>query len=138
MDDALRVGVVKRPGHLLDDVGRGQQVDILIEKLLAQRAALDQAHHDVGHALVLAVVVNRHNRGVFQPGDDFRFPLETPEESRVFRQLAREHFKRDKALEGRLVGPVDGRHSTFADYVDDFILADCLAYHVDLYQDDRA
>ncbi len=76
VDDAQRVGVVERGGHIADDaqgVAQGQGAagnDIL------DRPGAHVAHDQVQGAILLAGIIHRHDIAVLEPGDDARLLLE--------------------------------------------------------------
>lgn len=73
MDDPLLVGVAERVGDLFGDVHDvvdRQRVLLVVLQELAEVAAVQQLHHEVEHALVLAEVVDNGDAPVLEGGGD--------------------------------------------------------------------
>ena len=68
MDDALLVGVVQRVGDLGDQLGRLARRRAAAGQQVGQGHALDEVADQVGHPVVLADLVDRHDRRVPQLG----------------------------------------------------------------------
>ncbi len=69
VNHATAVGVVQRIGQVTQQVGYVLQRHALVFQLqhpVAQAAALQQPHGDVGHVVVGAIVIDGHNVAVFQ------------------------------------------------------------------------
>ncbi len=124
--DAALVGVGQRAGD-------GQRV---VEPLLggqgaaahgiAQRAALQQLHHQVGRALVLADLVDDRDVGVRQRRRGLRLALEAQPPVAVGHQLGRQDLDRDLPLEPGVDGAPDHAHAARADLLDQAVVGDGL------------
>ena len=62
------------------------------------RAAGEEAEHEVGTAGLAPVVVQRHDVGMFEPGNELRLGLEPLDELRLFGELGADHLDRDLTI----------------------------------------
>src|SRR6266487_3616262 len=76
-------------------------------------AVLNVLLHEIGLAVVLAVVVDLDDVGMLQCGDRAGLALEADNKTRIAREG--EHLDGDQALQGGLVGLVHGGHAALAD-----------------------
>jgi hypothetical protein len=92
--------------------------------LLGKRFALQQFHHGVDDAGVVAVVEDRQDVRVRERSDCFRFALESQERRRAVDQARRQHFDRDVAIELGIARAIDLAHPAGADRRDDVVGAE--------------
>ena len=64
VDDAQRMRPVERRGDAAENLDRLGQAEPATVDAVGQRAAGHQAHHQVGLAILLAIVIHRHDGGV--------------------------------------------------------------------------
>jgi hypothetical protein len=105
-----------RGEHLLEDGQRLHRIQpAALGEQVPQRAALHVLHHQVGQALVAALVVDRHHVGVGQPGDRLGLVGEPVDEMDVGRLRRVNDLQRDRTLEPFVHRRVHGRHATPGD-----------------------
>ena len=107
---AIGAGFVKWQGAAHEPVG--------------ERLAVEQLHHEVVHAVLVADVVNGADVRVVQRGDGAGLALEPAPAIRVCRDLARQHLDGDAAPQPIVVGTIDLAHAAFAERGDDLIGAE--------------
>lgn len=100
--DAVLVRVGERLQHPGDDDQRLlRRRGLGVDQQVADRAALDELHHDVRDRLavdgVLAGVVDRHDRMVVEPGDRLRLAREAGLGDRVLGEVGAQQLHRDRA-----------------------------------------
>jgi hypothetical protein len=130
--DVLRLDVpVHQPGPvrggdrgegLLQDrqrLGRGQPAPV--GQQLAQGAPAYVLHHQVGQAVMAALVVDGDHVGVGQPGDGLGLVGEALQEARVTGVGRVDDLQRDRTLQPLVHGGVDGRHATPRDPATDAV-----------------
>ena len=131
VDDAHPVRVGQGVQDALGDPGGlvAGQLAPLVEDL-AQGLALDVLHDDEGdivrpavrvHALVLAGVVDRDDRGVVEAGAGLGLSAEAGEERGIAREVAAQHLDGDRTLEAQVDPPVDLGHAAAADQLTHFV-----------------
>ena len=106
-----------------------ERLQLPLRQQLAQVLALEQLHGHVGHAALLAEVVDRDDVGVVEPGRGLRLVLEALAGAWVLAQLAEHDLDRDVAPEHGVVGAEDLAHGARADLADDLVLADLAELH---------
>ena len=91
---------------------------------LFQRAADEQLHHDVGQAVFVADLVDRHHMGVIDRRRRPALAQESARRGRVagFRRM--QHLDGDVAAELLVAGQVDAAHAALADQTHDGVAAD--------------
>ncbi len=120
MNDVFTMGVIQGARQLGQNLGRfGQRGQLLaglglLGQAVHQGPPRQQPHHHVADIPLDAVVVHRHDVGMFQRGGSARFAIETLDVVRLRHEFGRHHFHRHVALQARLVAPVDGPHSADA------------------------
>ncbi len=128
MHDAVAVAVVERAQHPVGDLGGalGQQPAVVAQQV-AQRPAVDELHHDVGHRQaahhVLAGVVDGDDRRVVQRGRGLRLAAEPGLEGLVAGQIVAERLNPDDAVETDVAGPEDLGHAAPPDDAVEFVAA---------------
>jgi hypothetical protein len=100
-----------------------RQVTIALNALL-ERFALDQFHGEKEIAVALADVVAGDDVGVVELGRGAGFQEESADVFLVFRQASGQDLQGDDAVERNLAGLVDGAHAAFAQFRDQFVVAD--------------
>jgi hypothetical protein len=88
---------------------------------LEKRLALEQLHHEVVDAVLLADVVEHAEVGMVETGNGSRPALETRSTLGVLREFGRQHLDRDVATEPRVLRAVDLAHAPGADRGHDFV-----------------
>ncbi len=130
VDDALGVRGVEAARHLLDDA---QDFAVLQRAVAAQsvgqRAAGHQPHHQVELAVILAVIVNRHDGGMLDHGDGLGLALEACAQAFVQVQVSGQQLDSDLAFEAWIESAIDAGHSAAAQLRADFVTADGGRWH---------
>ena len=121
--DALALRVSEPGEHALDDAADLRQLEPAHE--LAQRAARDVLHRDVGDAVVLEEVEQRDDVRVVERGRQPRLAHEALRERRVA-ALEIEPLEHDVAVERRLVHEVHDSHPAAGEHPDDLVVADAI------------
>jgi len=80
-------------------------------------AAAQQAHHQIGHAGITPVVVERHNMRMFQPRHQLRLGLKAANEVGVIGILRQNDLDGDFTLDQRLRGAIHCAESSCADFI---------------------
>ena len=88
---------------------------------LRQIVALDEFHHEGGHAPAFFEAVDRRDVRVIQRREGLRFTLEAREPIRVVRERLGQDLDRDVAIQLRVARPEDLPHAPFADAGDNFV-----------------
>ncbi len=107
MDEPAPVRGVERGRDLPGDPHRAlrRQPAVRAVDQRAQVGALDVAHRQVQHALVLARLVDGHDVRVVDRGRELRLRLEAVAEVEVVGELGRDHLERDGPVEARAAWP---------------------------------
>jgi hypothetical protein len=116
VDEPGAVGGVERVGDLLadaDHVGDGQAT-LLVDQV-AEGRALDQLHHDVRDAVVVARVVGGDDVGVRETGGGDRLVAEAGPGALVGGEVGPQDLDRHPAREDGVVGHPHGRHAPARD-----------------------
>ena len=113
-------GARRFPEHALDVVHR--QRLLLIEHIL-ERRALDVLHHEVVEAAFTLDAIDGNDVRMVELGRRLRLLLEALDDMLVHRDVGRQHFDRDFALERQVVREKHGAHSALPDHPLDPILA---------------
>jgi hypothetical protein len=127
MNDAFVVSGGKRARDLDRDVDRAARWHRRRPQPLAQRAALEQLHHGVGHAVCAPEVVDRENAGMRQRGDRLRFALEARDTIGIGRELPGQDLDRDKPIQLRIARAIDLAHAAGANRPGHFVRAEACA-----------
>ena len=122
MDDASRMRVVQGRRNLSQNAERARRGEWLPSHRIRQCAAPHVAHHQIGVAIVLAVVVDRQDVGVLQVRDQLGFLLEAADEGRVRGVVAGQDLQGDIPVDARLIGLIDRRHTPLAERGHDTVL----------------
>jgi hypothetical protein len=128
---ALRVG----EGEPVEDLLHHRELLVERHRLaraehLPQVAALEQLHRHVGHAALVAEVVDRDDIRVVELGGRTRLVLEALPRLLVVAQPSQHDLDRDVAAEHRVVSPEDLAHGARADLLDDRVLTDLAKLHL--------
>ena len=126
MDDALLMGVREGVGDLLgdvDDIGHRQGLLFVLLHQLAEVVALEQLHHQIEDALVLAEVVDDGHPAVLKRRGDARLapeslPQHPGEGLVVLRSQRLEALDRDAPSEGLVAGPPHLAHAAAPDEIE--------------------
>ncbi len=97
---------------------------------LAQAAAAQIAHHQIGPLRIAPVIVERHNMRMFQARRQLRFHLETADKSRLAGKLRQDDLDRRLTLNRRLVSAIHRPKPTLSDLLAQFIAAQHLSDEV--------
>ena len=114
VDDPATVGVVERTGDRREDGDHLRSLEAarlaLGVEMLVEIAAIDVLHHQIDMPIMLADIVNGQDMGVLQSRHRARLALETLGIVRLVRQRRGQDLDRDRPLEDRIEGAIDGRH----------------------------
>ena len=129
VDDALFVRVIQGRSDLSQDVedllrGEGAVFAHAAVDFFPQVVPFDELHHQVMAALKRAKVVYLDDVGVTQGGDGLRFSLEAAVQLLITLQCPPQEFDRHHAAQCRVVAFVNFRHSTLADFRQNFVRPD--------------
>jgi hypothetical protein len=116
------VGDVERDGKHRFQV-HGASVDRVLESF-----ALEALHSDEGVATVFANVVNGANVGMIQSGSSFSLASKTLESLRIVRDVLRQKFQGNEAIEPRVLGFVNHTHTTAAKFFYNAVMRYSLAF----------
>ncbi len=123
VDHAALVRVVERVGDL------AHQPPHLVHRQAPfpgqqprQAPARDQRHHQPGHAVALAHVVDGHDVRVRQPRRSVGLAREPGPHRGVVRQVGRQHLEGDQPLEPPVPGAVHDRHAAAADLLQQLVV----------------
>ena len=124
VDQAGAVRGAQRLQHRVEDVqrGAGGQRALGLHDL-TQRVPVDQLHGEEHAALVVALVVDRDDVGVAQPGGRARFAPEPADEGLVGGQARAHHLQCHLAVEPLVQGHVDRGHAAVGDVRQDAVPA---------------
>ena len=127
MDHPVAVGVVEGVGHRPEDLAeRVGGEGAVAQDPLIERLAIEQLHGDVGHAIVLADIVDRHNVWVFQGRRRHRLTGEALDQGLIIAVLGEEDLQGYIALEYRIGGTIDGGHTATAQQLLDQVATEVL------------
>ena len=126
VDDAARVGLLQRRGHLLPEVDDPVHVERAAREELAQVLALDVLHGDEVRPVVDADVVDVRDVRVVEGRGGARLALEPLAVDLVDGQLRGQHLDRDGAVEPRVPRPVDLPHAAGARGGEDLVRAEAV------------
>ncbi len=124
VDDAGVMRVLQAISDLAQISPRRQGVEWAPVQDVAQRAAADQRHREVRHAIGKLEVVYGQDVRVVQLGERLRLGLEPLHKAVVLKELWRQRLERDLATERLLHRAVDHRHAAAAQAFDDLVAAD--------------
>ncbi len=106
MDHAPPVGMVERRADLTEKAQGGLDVPRPSIQRIAQAPTTQPAGHQICAIGLAPEVVERHDVGVLQLGDDVGLGLEAADELRLVDVLGPDHLDRHLATNRRLVGAV--------------------------------
>ena len=92
--------------------------------VVAERPPFEQLHDDVGHALMLAHLMDRHHMRVLDRSEGSALADEPLPGGRVAGVTGRHHLDRHSAVEAVVVGQVDAAHRSGTDQAEHPIVAD--------------
>ena len=121
MNNSLAVGITQRIRELGEETVNFAQGQWTFFHLVFERSRFEIPHDEIGDAFAFAVIEDRQNVRVLQPGNDTRLLLEALREFGALRQLPRQDFDRHVPIHGRLIRLIDGCHASFADLTDNSV-----------------
>ena len=89
--------------------------------MIGERAAGHEAHDKIWHATLLAEIIDRDNRRMFERGNGLRFAFKAGAERWVVQKFARQNFDRHVAFEARVVSMINRRHAAAPQLGFDFV-----------------
>ncbi len=126
MDDSPAVGDGERPGDLVQQgSGLGQRPGTILQRL-AQAAAAQPAHYQIGAVWLAPIVVEWDDVQMFQLGNQSGFALKAADEVGLVGELGQDHFDGHVAVEGGLVGAVHHAETTGSNLLAQLIAANSL------------
>jgi len=121
VDDTLAMRLLEGIGDL-DPVPQGiLQRHRPLAQPLAEGLAVDELHDEIIHAVLVADVVQRTDIRMRQAGYRLRLALHALAQLRRLREMIRQDFDRDDAVETGVACPVDLTHATRANRLLDLI-----------------
>jgi len=128
MDEPAGVGMLEGFGDLDADIESVfLRAAFVLYDVVIDGAAVDVLHHEVVVFTGLADVESADDVGVVELGGGAAFGVETLDELRAAGELFGEDFDGDEAVEGELLGFVDGGHGAGTELAEDFVAGDLLA-----------
>ncbi len=125
MNDALVVGLGQTVGHLRTETGGLLPGDRPLGDLLRQRAATVVGHGDEQTAILgLVDLIDRADVGVVEGRGGPCLAHEALSRLRVPRQLRRQKLERHRALQPKVLGPVDLTHSPATETLQEPVVAE--------------
>ena len=133
LDVAMNHAFGVRGGKGVGDLdGKGEQ-DFDLQGLsgdaVLEGHAFEKFHGDEGLIIVLADLVDRADVGVVQRRSGTGLAAETFERVRIAGNVSRKEFQGDKSAQADVFGLVDYAHASAAEFLDDAVVRDGLAYH---------
>jgi hypothetical protein len=128
MENAGAVRRIKRIGDLDAEVDRLMDLDRPVRQQLAQGLPLEQLHHEVGSALVLADVVDRADILMVQRGSGACFGAK-PLEGAGVRQFVWDELEGDGPSQANVFARVDDTHPTGTQLGGDAIVTNRASEH---------
>ena len=122
VDDAPPMGVVNRPGHLLDQPGSLARRQWAVLDLGREAVALDEAHREVVLPRVFAHFVDRHDAGMIELGRGLGFGAEPLNLPRRRQPAGQDHLQGDEAVERLLPRLEDDAHAALGNLPDQLII----------------
>ena len=126
VDNALGMGIVDGRSDSGEDVGHGPNRERPVLEPIGERTAGHIAHDDERLAVLLAVVVHRHDAAVLEHRHGPRLAIEAGAKSRVKKHLARQNLDGHRSSKAGIVGLEDGSHSAPSKFAVDFVASNCL------------
>ena len=127
MHDTARVRRVERASDLTGVIDGLAARECHAAQRVAQRMALEQFHHRVGHAVVAAEIVNGEDVGVRERSDRVRFALEAGQPIGVGGECRRQDLDRDLPPQLRVARAIHFAHPAGAERVQDLVPAESRA-----------
>ena len=127
MDDAFLVGRRQALRHLDGQLRGLAGRERSLFQPGAQGFAFEQLHHDIGRVALRREVVDAKNVRMIQRRHGLGFALESGQGLGVFRQMFRQHFHGDKAVEPRVLGLPHLAHAPRAQGRKDLVRAEANA-----------
>ena len=129
MDHALPVGIAERRQHLQDDVADlvGFTPEVLRLEKRGERPPEHALHHQIDEITVLAGVVHGDDVRMLQATGRARFDGEPRQDGNRLAGIEPrlvDHLDRQRALDHRVVGLVDGRHGPGAEHAANLVFTD--------------
>lgn len=121
---SLLVGVGQRIRHRLQNFQDAFRVKRFACQVSFESLPLNVAHHQVGHTLVFAEIIDGYDVGMLQFGHDPRLALETGQEVGVLFEGWVQHLDSHVAVQGWMVGFEDRGHAPLSQLLDDTIWSD--------------
>jgi len=119
----MRVGEGR--ANLLHDVQFCAQVKRLaVADDLVERLPVQEFHHDVGQAVLVAEVVNRNNVRMAEIARVARFLVEALEHVRFAGESLGERLDGHIAADARIAGAIDNAHAPLSEDANNVVLAD--------------
>ena len=111
MDDPAKMRVGEGLGDLLRDARRAPGREGAVAPYgVRQGFPIDEVHHQVGAAALLAGIVDGHDVRVLKAGGGHHFQTKALPGLARAGDAGEEDLERHVAAQGRMVGPVDGAH----------------------------
>ena len=123
MDDAVALRVGQAREHSLQHAGDLSEVEAA--HVLTQRARLEELHGEVRHALVLEILVHRHDVRVAERSGEVGLTEEALRPVGVVGMNPRELLQGHAAAQSLLAGKVDDGHSAPAQLAEHLVPFDC-------------
>ncbi len=124
MNHILCVSKIERFGDLGEEAPDLVQLDRSPLDPFAQVAPLEPAHDQEAAVTGVPIIVERHDKGMLEPGDQLGLDLKPFLKIRVPGELGKDHLEGDLPTHRTLAGSIDDPEPTNADALDQLITLD--------------
>ncbi len=106
---------------LIDDAQRVVELERAVDEPILDRPSPQPPHHEVRAARLSPEVVERHDVGMLESGDELRFALEATDERRIVGEVWMDDLHRDIAAHARLGRSVHDTEATLTELLAELI-----------------
>src|SRR5438552_873256 len=131
VNDTLGMCCVESVGDLNSKCEHRLQLHRTVADHVLQRCAIQEFHGDERLSILLADVVNRANVGMIQSGRGASLTAKAFERLRITGQFFRQKLQSYKTTQTGVFGLINDTHPAAAELLDDAVMRDGLADHVD-------
>ncbi len=124
MGDAAPVGGFERRSDLIDERAEPVWAHRAVGDDLGKRPTAHVPHDEICSTGFAPVVVERHDVGMLETGDELCFIFESADERRIVSEIWSDDLYDHLAADGRLERPVQHTRSALAEAFSDLVAAD--------------